>query len=362
MSIRLTHNGLPADITPFKLKRFLKQAQSMLGLSKGAVQYLEFAIESCQSADFQYGRICAIWHSLERLGQIFRVSKRQIARIEAELVDAGLITRTYPERKSRSGDRVDGVIKRAAGINLAPLIEQAAYIRLLVGRQMQTDEEHKRLREHIQDLFRKIRELGNSDADDAATNILPRRRPAELNDINTMKEITEALEAVLADFSTTCGQSEMTDGSDENVRLITNKEKKKKTCMVAKPPRDGRLNTSPIHARLLAGKTLGEYIDLYACAGPPDWRSITRAAYDRSYQLGISRRIWGEMCTQIGEVKTALCLIVADRNSQRDGKFSVDNAAASFTEMARKEARESAVLDYLTGELTQALIQSRGVL
>lgn len=85
---------------------------------------------------------------------------------------------------------------------------------------MQSDEEHKRLRKHIQDLFRKIRELGNSDADDAATNILRRRRPTELNDINTMKEITEALEAVIADFSTTGG------GSDENVRLITNKEKK----------------------------------------------------------------------------------------------------------------------------------------
>jgi replication initiation protein RepC len=67
MSIRLTHNGLPADITPFKLKRFLKQAQSMLRLSKGAVQYLEFAIESCHSTRYDIRHLAfigAAWSDL----------------------------------------------------------------------------------------------------------------------------------------------------------------------------------------------------------------------------------------------------------------------------------------------------------
>lgn len=119
MSVRLTHSGLPTDMTPYHLKRFLKRARVSLGLSKGAIEYLVFAIDNCQKSDFLQGRICAIWHSLERLSQIFGLSKRQVGRIEAELVDAGLIRRTYPERKSRSGDRVDGVIKRAAGIEAA---------------------------------------------------------------------------------------------------------------------------------------------------------------------------------------------------------------------------------------------------
>lgn len=360
MSMRLTHSGLPADITPYRLKLLLQQARTALGLSAGAVQYLAFAIENCQPSDFQQGRICAIWHSLERLGTIFRLSKRQIGRIEAELVEAGLIKRTYPERKSRSGDRVDGVIKRAAGINLAPLIEQAEYIRLLVSRQMRADEEHKRLREHIQDLFRQIRQLGNPDADEAATCIVPRRRPTELSDIKKMQEVAEALEAVLADFSTVVSQPEMTVGSDENVRLNTNEEKKNKTCMAEKPREEGRLNTSPAHARLLAGAQLGQYIDLYACDGPPDWRAIIRAAHDRAYELGISSLLWRERCTQIGEARTALCLIVADRNSQRDGPFGRKNAAASFTGMVRKEARQIAVLDGLVRELTQALLRSGG--
>ena len=189
MSLRLTHGGLPTDITPYQLKRFLKRARASLGLSKGAVEYLAFAIENCQPSDFQNGRICAIWHSLERLAKLFGLSKRQINRIEAELVAAGLIQRTYPERKNRSGDRVDGAIKRAAGINLAPLIEKAEYIRSLVGRQMQADEDHKRLREHLQDLFRQIRELENAEAYAAATSILPRRRPGDLNDITEMQRV-----------------------------------------------------------------------------------------------------------------------------------------------------------------------------
>lgn len=362
MSVRLVHEGLPSDISPYRLKQLLRRARTSLGLSKGAVEYLIFAIENCQSSDFQRGRICAIWHSLERLAQIFRLSKRQIGRIETELVDAGLIKRTYPERKCRSGLRVDGLIKRAAGINLAPLIEQAENIRLLVSRQMRADEEQSKLCEHIQSLFRQIRDLENGDADEAATRVLPRRRPTELIDIDAMQQVAEALEAVIADFSTISGQPEVTDGSDQNVRLNTNEEMKNKIRIAEKPRKEGRFNSSPAHARLLAGAQLGEYVDLYACGKPPDWTSIIRAAHDRSYQLGISSRIWGEMCIQIGEVKTALCLIVADRNSLREGKFAVGNAAASFTEMARKEAREIAVLDCLIGELTQALIQSGGEL
>ncbi|MBO9455116.1 hypothetical protein J7359_07845 [Paracoccus sp. R12_2] len=347
-------------MTPYRLKPLLLQARIALGLSSGALKYLEFAIDNCQPSDFQQGRICAIWHSLERLADLFGLSKRQITRIEAELVDVGLIKRTYPERKSRSGDRVDGMIKRAAGINLAPLIEKAEYIRLLVSRQMQADEDRKRLREHIQGLFRQIRDLDSADADAAATCILPRRRPTELSDIKKMQEVAEALEAVLADFSAVGGQPELTVESDENVRLNTNEEKKNKTRIAKKPREERRLNTSPAHARLLAGTKLGEYIDFYACGRPPDWNVVMRAVLDRVYELGISSRLWRERCTQIGEARTALCLIVADRNSQRDGPFGRKNAAASFAGMARKEARQIAVLDGLVGELTHALLRSGG--
>ncbi|PJI85737.1 replication protein C-like [Yoonia maricola] len=103
MSARLTHGGLPTDITPYQLNRFLKRARGSLRLSKGAVEYLVFAIDNCQKSDFFQGRICAMWHSLERLAQIFGLSKRQVGRIKAELVDAGLIRRTY---EHCAGDRL----------------------------------------------------------------------------------------------------------------------------------------------------------------------------------------------------------------------------------------------------------------
>lgn len=210
-------------------------------------------------------------------------------------------------------------------------------------------------------LLQQIRDLENVEADEAATCILPRRRTTELSDIKKMQEVAEALEAVLADFSTVAGQPEMTVESDENVRLNRNEEKKNKTRIAEKAMEEGRLNISPAHARLLAGAQLvGEYIDLYACGDPPDWQAVTRAAHDRAYELGVSSRLWRERCTQLGEARTALCLIVADRNSQRDGPYGRKNAAASFAGMARKEARQIAVLDGLVGKLTHALLRSGG--
>lgn len=264
MSVRLAHGRPPSDITPYQLKRFLKRVRVSLGLSKGAIENLVLAIDNCQPSGFLQGRICAIWHSQERLAQTFGLSKRQVGQIEAELVEAGLIRRAYPERKSRFGERIEGVIKQAAGINFAPLIEYAEYVRLLVNRQMQTDEDHKQLREHFQCLFRQVRELDNPDADEAAALILPRRRPTELTDIAKMQEVAEALETVLSDFSTDYGQPNMTVGSEENARLNTNKEKKTKTRIAEKAMEGRRLNTSPTHARLLAGPQLAEYIGLYA--------------------------------------------------------------------------------------------------
>ena len=73
MSVRLTHEGLPSDITPYQLKQLLRRARIALGLSKGSIEYLAFAIENCQPSDFQNGRICAIWYSLERLSSLFRL-------------------------------------------------------------------------------------------------------------------------------------------------------------------------------------------------------------------------------------------------------------------------------------------------
>lgn len=45
MSARLTHGGLPAELTPSRFKQLIRKARLQLGLSKGAVRYLEFALE-----------------------------------------------------------------------------------------------------------------------------------------------------------------------------------------------------------------------------------------------------------------------------------------------------------------------------
>lgn len=52
-----------------------------------------------------------------------------------------------------------------------------------------------------------------------------------------------------------------------------------------------------------------------------------------------------------GEERTLLCLMIADRNSERLDGYRVRDAAAAFIGMVRSEARRRAIVDSLFGEL-----------
>jgi hypothetical protein len=54
----------------------------------------------------------------------------------------------------------------------------------------------------------------------------------------------------------------------------------------------------------------------------------------------------------LGPKRAALCLMIADRNTERTDGYRVrKTAAAAFVGMARSEARQGAVIDSLFGEL-----------
>lgn len=133
MSATATHQGLPEGMHPFALLELIESLTIELGLIEQDITYLRWVFRHVKRTDFITGRICAVWISVAKLALELGFNPRKIHRIEARLQRCGIILkaslangRRYPERKSRSGDRVDGVIKRAAGINLAPLTEQAA--------------------------------------------------------------------------------------------------------------------------------------------------------------------------------------------------------------------------------------------
>ena len=356
MTRHLTHPGLPADLTRWQLLQMVETARRALGLSKGAVSYLRHAIGRTADGDFTKGRICAFWTSVTEIAASLAMERRQIARIEAELIARRLIHKSSADRSSRSGQRLHGVIQHEFGINLAPLIERAQEIRALAQRAMQEQIEAKCLRKQINKLFGRIRALDCGSAADAADAILPNHRPSTIQSFQRLKQIAAALEAVLDDFSTDADGGEMSHQCDISTLPNTNLNQINKTCRAEKRAGRRPIRTTPEQIWLLASDRFREYLAFYADGvsrgGTPDERCLIMAAQDFALSVGVPAGEWRRCCGSLGGARTALCLLIADRNSDRRDGFRVRDTAAAFIGMARKEARQGTVVDALLGELT----------
>lgn len=356
MTQHLTHPGLPADLTRWQLLQMVETARRALGLSKGAVSYLRHAVGRTADGDFAKGRICAFWTSVTEIAASLAMERRQIARIEAELIERGLIHKSSADRSRRSGDRLHGVIRYEFGINLAPLIGRAQEIRALAQRAVQEQIEAKSLRRQINKLFGRIRALDCGAAEDAADAILPNHRPSTIQSFQRLKQIAAALEAVLDDFSTDDRGGEMSHRCDISTLPNTNLNQINKTCRAESRAGPRPIRTTPEQVWLLSSDRFREYLAFYAegvgRGGAPDERCLIMAAQDFALNVGVPVGEWRRCCESLGGARTALCLLIADRNSDRHDGFQVRDTAAAFLGMARKEARQGAVVDALLGELT----------
>ncbi|MGJ8596788.1 helix-turn-helix domain-containing protein [Sulfitobacter sp.] len=358
MTQHLTHCGLPEGVTRWQFLGLIQTARRQLGFTKGAVAYLKVAISCTQDEDFKAGRICAFWTSVTKIAGRAELDRRQVARIEADLIDREFLGKSASDHSRRGGSRKEGAIGHEFGINLAPLINRASEIQSAARKAMFEENESDRLRAQIRKLFGDIRKLRMDGACEAASNVLPNSRPSTIQCFSRLKQVAEALEAVWKDFSAEASRGEKSHQCDISPSLNTVKEKKSKTCRSAEAVDQRPIATRPAQAALLAGRELSEMIALYAegldPGRPPTWPAIEVAARDRAYQLGVTTSLWQRFCDELGSSQTALCLLVADRNSERGGRFQVRNPAAAFVGMARQQARQGAVLSALLGELINA--------
>jgi replication initiation protein RepC len=358
MTQHLTHAGLPDDLTRWQLLRLVEVARRKLGLSKGAVSYLRLAIGLTADGDFAKGRICAFWASVTEIAASLGMERRQIARIEAELIIRGFIHKSSTDRSRRSGHRLRGVILHEFGINLAPLIGQALEIQVLAQKAIEEQIEAKSLRKQINKLFESIRKLGSVEAERVADALLPNHRPSTIQNFQRLRQVAASLEAVLSDFTTDVGAGEMSHPCDISTPPNTNLNQIDKTCRAENRSVPQPIRTTPMQVRLLASERFREYLDFYATglgeANGSDAHCLVMAARDLAAGIGISSREWQQSCAVLGEERTALCLLIADRNACRQDKYQVRDIAAAFVGMVRKEARQSAVVDALLGELIAA--------
>ena len=178
MTLALTHNGLPAGLTRWQFFGLIQTARRQLDLSKGAIAYLKVAIGCTQDDDFKAGRVCAFWTSATKTAGRAEMDRRQVARIEADLIGRGDLGKSASNHCRRGGSWENGAIGREFGINLAPLINRVSEIQAAARKAAFEEGESDHLRARIRKLFGDIRELQMDDASEAADGVLPNNRPS----------------------------------------------------------------------------------------------------------------------------------------------------------------------------------------
>jgi replication initiation protein RepC len=357
--LKLRHSGLPDGVKPLEITDLLEPLRAQLKLSDKDITYMRLMMRKLRREDFLPGRICAVWQSVTKLADELAMLPRQIHRIEQRLVQAGLITKTSNGNGSRFGQRrADGVIEFAAGINFAPLINRMPEILAYHRAKNISVQQLQEGRHSASLLISEIRALKTDEAIEAARTALPRLRPSEINDLRKLEAVIDALRAVLTDFSSDAGQQIEVAQSDSLDRPYTKTINNTKTCTTAQKEKSARrkVKTTPAQVRLLAtiefAEIMGMYLDGMEPGQPLSWRVIGAAARDFAQMQGVSGADWANCCNQLGEERASLCLLLADRNSQRLDGYRVRDVASAFIGMVRAEARGKAVIEALIAELS----------
>ena len=305
MTRDLTHKGLPNGMTRWQFFGLIDAARQQLGLSKGAIAYLKVAISNTMDEDFAAGRIFSFWTSVTKIAARAGLDRRQVARIEAWLIENGFVIKTASDHSRRGGSRKDGKIGHEFGINLAPLIARATEIQAAARKAAFEEAEAERLRSWIKKLFGDIRRLCSEGAMEAAEEVSPNRRPSTIQNFERLRQVAEALEAVWEDFSAQIGSGEKSHRCDISPTLNTSKENINKNCRAKRQDDAPPVRTTPAQVALLASEPLREIIEFYWSAldnrGALSPQTIQKAAKERAYQLGVSPRVWERRCRVLGE-------------------------------------------------------------
>lgn len=345
----LTHRGLPDGMTRWDLYGLLMKAAKHFGLTDTTLKYLRFAISKTQDQDYAAGRICALWPSVSETASQLDADPRQIARAEARLAELGFIVKSSAARCRRYGVRSENVIRYAFGINLAPLVDRAREIETAARKACFEKEEAKRLRLHIPKLLERVRTSGNASAEEAAEVILPSRRPSRIWRYARLKEIADALEALIETLAEAPVAVEMSDRCDADVAP----RESIKTYSKRSSGRQPELRLTPVQFCILASPGFEDAVKIYAPPGaPPDWRTIPAAAKDWAQVRGIPAGLWQRQVDCLGPKVAAVCLLVADRNAEREGSaHHVDDMRRAFLGLARNTAARGSAHQGLIGEL-----------
>lgn len=351
MSITLTHSGLPDGCSRFELlAAFEAVAKVHYRLSRTAIALVRHYVLKISDEDYLRGRICAVWGQVCRTARALNLSPRSINSAERELEEAGFLVRSMGTNGARSGDRRDGRITWAAGINLAPLIQRHAEMLDKMDALRLRNHAIDRCRAEIRQINRAIRESESAEAQALAADILPHGRTARIADLTRLEAIKAALSAVLAELAECSGASKTSDRSEENFAPDISSKQFPKTCSAATASRRSHDQVTPRLASALATDEYRCVLDMY---GGVNWPAIVETSFQMAQQMGIDRRTWQAACERLGRERAALCVIIIQRNAALDpaDRYHVRKPNGCLAAMGEKGLRGQVNFSGLMGAI-----------
>jgi len=342
MSATLAHGGLPVGIRRIDLLSLVEDlGKRGLGLSSTATRVLRHYVWRSRDDDYRAGRICAVWDRVCRTADDLDLCGRGINEAERELEAKGLIARTTGGNGARSGFRSGGVIRWAAGINLAPLIERYADLKAVWEARRLEQQAIDTCKAEIRRARRLIRDAADPTLIARADEILPDGRVAPIHRIEKLETIRAALEALLADLASDPRATKTSDRPEENHRPNIQNQDSSRSCSGRPEP-----TITPRAALELASE---EYRAIAGAHGNPGWPSLIDASRQTASWLGIGQRTWGNACSALGRERAALCMLVIDRNVRlRTGhRYQARHPGKCLSGMVRSAARAGFNLDGL---------------
>lgn len=297
------------------LSLFEQAAKSQYRLSKTAIALIRHYIRRTSDEDYCKGRICAVWSQVCRTARALDLTPRSINSAERELENAGFLVRSTGGNGARCGERREGRIAWAAGINLAPLIRRFHELQDKVQAIQIQQRAVDQCRAEIRHINRSIRESEQEELHTRADEILPQGRTARIADLDRLTTIRDALADVLNALRAPSGAQKTSDGSEENCAPHIPSKSSSKICSANAPSAASELRMSPRQVVMLA---TNEYRELLTMFGGENWPAIVETSFHTARQIGIHQRTWRSTCSSLGREMTALCVIIIQRNMALD--------------------------------------------
>jgi replication initiation protein RepC len=311
MSITLQHGGLPQGIGRFALfDTFDAVARGAFSISETAIRLLRHHISKCRDSDFLAGRICGTWEQPQQTAATLGISTRVLNNAERELITTGFIHRSARPHTRRDGRRSGDRITYVAAINLAPCIDRYPELVALRSAQELKEEALFQLRREIADIRGQVRAGKDAFLIEQAEDIIPRGRTSRIKEIERLEAIKSDLEALLVCLELPSGEQKSSDRTEENFSPNILPKDSSKNCSGGRQ-QNGTSKVTPETAASLASE---DYQALLEANGGPSWLNLIETSSMACSWLGISQKIWGEACQQLGREGAALCVLVIDRN------------------------------------------------